>query len=301
MTKAGPHHFSQVLLAAVLIGVMLASASGLSAAIPDPVVVAAGDIADCQSAGDEATAKLLTDPSWTILTLGDTVYEAGTAQQFANCYAPTWGVYKDRTHPAVGNHEYLTRKAGPYYSYFGEAAGDPAKGYYSYDLGSWHVVVLNSNCNKIGGCDESSPEGEWLRADLAAHPAACTLAYWHHPLFGSTGNFTNNTDVRPLWRILYAAGADLVLNGHAHNYERMAPEDPNGAADPTRGIREFVVGTGGKSHQRFGKDIAANSEVRNDDTFGVLKLTLHATGYDWQFIPAAGGSFTDSGSASCHQ
>lgn len=266
--------------------------------ITDAVVIATGDIASCNSPGDEQTAALIDNIKGTVITLGDTVYESGTASQFTNCYAPSWGRLKVRTFPSVGNHEYLTPNAAGYFNYFGAAAGDPQKGYYSYDLGSWHIVVINANCSKVGGCDVNSPQGEWLQADLATHPALCTLAYWHQPRFssGEQGNFTR---IQPIWQTLYDAGVELVLNGHDHDYERFAPQDPNGLADPLHGIREFVVGTGGKNLQPIGSPIA-NSEVQNDNTWGVLKLTLHPTGYDWQFIPVAGKTFTDSGSGTCH-
>ena len=264
----------------------------------DPVIIAAGDIASCSSQGDQQTATLLDTITGTVITLGDNAYESGTARQFNNCYDPTWGRQKARTFPSVGNHEYLTHNAAGYFNYFGAAAGDPQKGYYSYDLGTWHIVVINANCSKVGGCDANSPQGEWLSADLAAHPTVCTLAYWHQPRF-SSGEHGNDTGVKMIWQILYNAGADLVLNGHDHDYERFAPQDPNGVADPLNGIREFVVGTGGKGLRPIKRTIA-NSEVRNDNTFGVLKLTLHPTGYDWKFIPVAGKTFTDSGSGTCH-
>ena len=196
-----------------------------------------------------------------------------------------------------GNHEYLTRAANGYFSYFGAAAGDPATGYYSFDVGAWHVVALNSNCSAVGGCASGSPQERWLRADLAAHPAACTLAYWHHPRF-SSGEHGNEPAYDAFWRDLYAAGADVVLNGHDHDYERFAPQDPSGGSDLARGVREFVVGTGGKNHYRF-LTLQPNSQVRDATTFGVLELTLHRTSYDWRFLPEPGKTFTDSGSAVC--
>jgi acid phosphatase type 7 len=203
------------------------------------------------------------------------------------------------TRPALGNPEWHSDVA-PYFQYFGAAAGDPRKGYYSYELGGWHVISLDSQCDQVGGCGPGSPEEQWLRGDLAQHPAACTVAYFHHPLFSSGAKHGNDPEVRGLWQALYDANAEIVINGHDHDYERFAPQDPDGRLDPTRGIREFVVGTGGKnSHREFGAP-QPNSEVRNADTFGVLKLTLHARGYDWQFVPVAGESFTDSGTGSCH-
>jgi Calcineurin-like phosphoesterase len=266
--------------------------------VPDAVLVGAGDVASCTSTGDEATAELLDTLPGTVFVAGDVAYEAGTDAQFTDCYHPSWGRHKARTRPAAGNHEYGTPGASGYFKYFGAAAGDPQKGYYSYDLGAWHIIVINSNCARVGGCKAGSPQEQWLRADLAAHPATCLLAYWHHPLF-SSGQHGNFVSMQPIWQALYEAGADVVVSGHDHDYERFAPQDPTGAADPVRGIRQFVVGTGGKNHYGF-STIMPNSEVHNSDTFGVLKLTLHATSYDWQFIPVAGKTFTDAGSGVCH-
>ena len=288
------------------------------------MIAAAGDIA-CGTAAVTTgsschyglTASVITaDPSITdVLTLGDLQYECGDYTNFLRFYDPTWGLFRARTHPAIGNHEYVAAPSSGcdptstvpgqgYFDYWngvGAAsgpAGDRDRGYYSYEVGSWHLIALNSNCPKVGGCGATSPEATWLRADLAAHPAACTLAYWHHPRF-SSGEHGDNIIVAPFWDILYAAGVDVVLNGHDHDYERFAPQTPAGVADPVTGIRQFVVGTGGKSHYAF-TAIKPNSEVQNGDTFGVLKLTLHAQGYDWQFAPEAGRSFTDAGSGACH-
>jgi hypothetical protein len=260
----------------------------------DPVLVGAGDIATCSGAGDDATANLLDGIAGTVFTVGDNVYPDGTATEFADCYAPTWGRHKARTRPSPGNHDYHTPGAAGYYGYFGAAAGDPGKGYYSYDLGAWHIIVLNSEISVSAG----SPQEQWLRADLAAHPVDCTAAYWHKPRFSSGSHHGSSTSMRPFWQALYDYGADVVLVGHEHNYERFAPQDPNGVADPSRGIRQFVIGMGGKSHYAFGTPIA-NSQVRNADTYGVLKLTLHPTSYDWEFIPEAGKTFADSGTAAC--
>jgi hypothetical protein len=262
-------------------------------------LVGAGDIASCGSSGDESTAALLADIPGTVFTAGDNAYPDGTATDYANCYNPSWGAVKARTKPAVGNHEYHTSGASAYYQYFGAAAGDPSKGYYSYDLGTWHVVVLNSNCSEIGGCGAGSPQETWLRQDLAAHPAVCTAAYWHHPLFTSGAAHGPDLEVKPLFQALYDNNADVVITGHNHQYERFAPQAPNGTADPVRGIREFVAGMGGASHYDFGT-IQPNSEARNSDTYGVLQLTLNATGYSWRFVPQAGGAYTDSGSTTCH-
>lgn len=266
----------------------------------DRVLVGAGDIASCSSTGDEATANLLDGIAGTVVTLGDNVYDSGTATEYTNCYDPTWGRHLARTKPTPGNHEYNTLNATGYYGYFGAAAGDPTKGYYSYDLGAWHIIVLNSNssCTTIS-CAAGSAQEMWLRADLAAHPNVCTLAYWHHPRFNSGASHGNNTAVAPFWDALYQYGADVILNGHEHVYERFAPQTPAAVADPAAGIRQFTVGTGGRSHYSFGT-IQPNSQVRDGNTYGVLKLTLHATSYDWQFVPVAGATFTDSGTGSCH-
>jgi hypothetical protein len=266
----------------------------------DPVLVGAGDIASCSSTGDEATANLLDNIAGTVFLLGDNAYESGTSTEYANCYGPSWGRHKSRTRPSPGNHEYNTTNATGYYGYFGAAAGDPAKGYYSYDVGAWHIIVLNSNseCTTIS-CAAGSPQEQWLRADLAANTKACTLAYWHHPRFNSGASHGNSTAVAPFWDALYQYGADVILNGHEHVYERFAPQTPQAVADPANGIRQFTVGTGGRSHYTFGT-IQPNSQVREGSTYGVLKLTLHATSYDWQFVPVAGSTFADSGTGSCH-
>ena len=217
------------------------------------VIVAAGDIADCSSEGDEATAKLVTDfDGATVLTLGDNAYPDGAAEDFRNCYEPTWGQFKERTRPAPGNHEYETGGSSAYFDYFGDAAGDPSKGYYSYELGGWHFVALNSNCGEVLRCGPGSPQGRWLEEDLAANDEQkCTLAYFHHPLFTSGSYRPGIERVERLWEILYAAGVDVVLNGHDHNYQRFAPQDPQGRADPEDGLRQFVVGTGGKKMYTF--------------------------------------------------
>src|SRR5215203_4554265 len=267
-----------------------------------PVVVTAGDIAVCAREGDEATAKLVEGiDGATVLTLGDNAYPEGSAEDFEECYEPSWGQFKNRTKPVPGNHEYEKPGASAYFEYFGDAAGDPDEGYYSYDLGSWHLVALNSNCGEGEiRCDPGSPQGRWLKVDLAANDeAACTLAYFHHPLFTSGSYRPGIERVESLWEILYAAGVDVVLNGHDHNYQRFAPQDPEGRADPEDGIRQFVVGTGGRSQYQISQPIA-NTEVYNDDTYGVLELTLHPKRYDWEFVPVEGESFTDSGVARCH-
>ena len=267
----------------------------------DPVLLAAGDIANCKMiAGAQATAKIIEAIPGTVAALGDLALSNGTAEEFANCYDKTWGVFKSRTRPAPGNHEFHSSGGAPYFDYFGAAAGDPKTGYYSYDLGAWHIIALNGECKDVGGCQTGSPEEKWLRADLQAHPAACTLAYWHEPLFSSGATHGNDPDFIAFWQDLYNASATIVLNGHDHDYERFAPQTPDGVADPTRGIREFVVGTGGNHERVFAATPRPNSEIRMTGTFGVLQLTLHAHGYDWKFIPEAGKTFHDSGRGNCH-
>ena len=260
----------------------------------DPVLVGAGDIASCSSSGDETTANLLDGIPGTVFTAGDNVYESGTTSEFTNCYNPSWGRFKVRTMPDPGNHDYNTSGGTGYYTYFGAAAADPSKGYYSYNLGAWHIIALNGELNHAAG----SPQETWLRQDLAANSSACTLAIWHEPLFSSGTTHGSNPGFKALWQALYDFHADLVVNGHEHNYERFAPQTPAGVA-AANGIREFVVGTGGRSHYPFGSALA-NSQVRNGTTYGVLKLTLHATSYDWQFVPVAGQTFSDSGTTQCN-
>jgi acid phosphatase type 7 len=284
--------------------VALAPTNGISsfAAVPadqTAILVGAGDIADCKDlSGAEATAKLLDKIPGTVMAVGDLAYPNGSKENFA-CYDRTWGRVKSRTRPAPGNHEFHAAGATPYFDYFGPAAGDPKTGYYSYELGSWHIIVLNSECKDVGGCEAGSPQERWLRADLAAHPAVCTLAYWHKPLFSSGGAHGNDLTVKPLWQALYEANAEVVIGGHDHDYERFGPQTPDGVADPQRGIREFVVGTGGKNLRPFAEP-KPNSELRDTTAFGVLRLTLKPGAYDWQFIPEAGKTFTDSGSGTCH-
>jgi len=285
----------------ILLGLLLAGcaaqpvATSKTAALgSDPVLVGAGDIGSCTSLGDEETASLIDHIEGTVITLGDNAYSHGTAFQFALCYGLSWGRFRERTFPAAGNHDYSTPGASAYFGYFGETASDRAKGYYSYEIGAWHIVVLNSALPVHAG----SAQEQWLRADLAAHPTVCTAAYWHVPRFSSGIKHGSSVQMSALWQALQDFGADVVINAHEHNYERFAPQDPDGTLDRIRGIREFVVGTGGASHHVLGTPIA-NSVVGNDETYGVLKLTLHPTSYSWEFIPIAGQSFTDSGSATC--
>jgi len=286
----------------------------------DPVIGAAGDIAcppgsgstslsRCQQArtGDALSSA---NPS-VVLPLGDTQYTNATLGEYAGSYdLVKWGTnggagYQSVSRPVPGNHEYGTAGAAGYFGYFGGNAGDPSKGYYSFDVNGpnnafrWHLIALNSECANVGGCGAGSPQETWLKNDLAANPNVCTLAYWHRPRFSSSASTPSSTAYAPFWNDLYNAKADVVLNGHAHDYERFAPQTSSGASDPANGVREFIVGTGGDDFQTMGSGIA-NSEIRNNDSFGVLKMTLHNGSYDWQFIPAAGYSFTDSGSSNCH-
>jgi hypothetical protein len=263
----------------------------LSAA-PDAVFVGAGDIADCGSRSAEATARLLDRLPGSVFTLGDNVYPQGTAEQFANCYEPTWGRHRHRTYAAPGNHDWDASAGAPYFAYFGAGAGPAGLGYYSFDVGGWHVLSLNSNVAAHPG----SSQYEWARNDLALAPRACTLAYWHHPLF-SSGRYGNNPQMADMWRLLNGAGAEIVLTGHEHHYERFAPQDADGRFDP-QGMREFVVGTGGTA-LRPAEGGQPNSEVRESQTWGVLKLTLRASSYDWEFVPIDGQSFRDFGSGDC--
>ncbi len=260
----------------------------------DPVWVGAGDIADSGS-GDTATAALLDGIAGTVWTTGDNVYPDGTASQFSTYYEPTWGRHKARTRPSPGNHDYHTSGATGYYNYFGAQAGPSGRGYYSYDLGDWHIVSLNSNISMSAG----SAQEQWLRQDLAASTKPCTAAYWHHPLFTSGANHAPSTATRPLFQALYDYNADVVVFGHNHQYERFAPQNPNGGLDTARGIRTFVAGMGGAGAYGFGT-IRPNSEARNTGTRGVLKLTLHSGSFDWQFVPEAGKTYTDSGTTNCH-
>ena len=257
-----------------------------------PVLLAAGDIDGCGTGA--ATARIINGIDGAVAALGDNAYPSGGPSDYAQCYDKTWGLFKDRTHAVPGNHDYDSPRAPGYFGYFGAAAGPPGKGYYSYDLAGWHMVAINSNCDSI----DCNAEGAWLDSDLSAHPAQCTLAYWHHPRY-SSGSAGDNPLMNTFWKVLYAHGASVVLNGHDHDYERFAPQDPNGHLDTARGIRQFIVGTGGGP---LGSLYAAdpNSEIRSNHSFGVLQLTLRPDGYDWKFLPVSAGGFTDSGSDSCH-
>jgi hypothetical protein len=257
------------------------------------VFVGAGDIAKCEFlAGAVATGRLLDRIQGTVFTVGDHAYEDGTPEQWQKCYTPTWGRHKDRTKPSPGNHDYHTDEAKPYFDYFGEAAGPDRRGYYSYDLGAWHIVSLNSYI----AADRRSAQAQWLKKDLEEHPSDCLLAYWHIPVF-SSGSHGNSPIMRDIWKILYEAGAEIVVNGHDHLYERFGPQTPDGKADPN-GIREFIVGTGGGGVYKF-KSTQPNSEVRDNSTYGVIKFTLSPGSYTWEFVPMTGQPFTDRGTGTC--
>jgi hypothetical protein len=328
---AGRRSQLRILATAVILSLCFAAAS--PAAIPgslrlapvagagDPVIAAAGDVAcdpsnssfnggngSSSSCRMRYTSDLIVNGNYAgVIALGDNQYYCGGYSAYVQSYDLSWGRVKSITHPSVGNHEYLTSGgtgcdstntgAAGYFKYFGAAAGQQGQGYYSLDIGAWHLVALNSNCSSAGGCGTGSPQYNWLQADLAAHTTACTLAYWHIPLYSSGGRASSN--MRTLWQVLYDNNADLVLEGHDHTYERFAPQNATAGLDTARGLRSFIVGTGGANHTSF-TTVAANSEVRDASTFGILAVTLHPTSYDWQFIPEAGKTFTDSGSTSCH-
>jgi alkaline phosphatase len=300
------------LLASMALAVLVACVAAALAAAPGSgqtataTLVGAGDIASCSQSNDSATARLLGNISGTVYTLGDNAYPYGSAANFRDCYDPTWGRYKKRTKPTLGNHEYydanynMTTNAGPYFDYFGARAGARGEGYYSYDRGAWHIVALNSNCGMVGGCESDSPQGRWLRNDLANNPSLCTMAYFHRPLY-STGTNVVGPDVKPFWDMLHDRDADLIVVGHAHRYERFAPMTPDGTRSDANGIRQIVAGTGGAEG---GDEItyadAPNLERVKTGTYGVVKLSLRSDSYSWKFVRAAGREFTDSGTTSCH-
>ena len=258
-----------------------------------PRIAVAGDIAG-DGWGDDVTAGLLDslNPDL-VLTTGDNAYPDATLDQFWTYYEPTWGRRKSITRPVPGNHDYHQAGAAGYFAYFGALAGDPRRGYYSYDLGTWHLIALNSE-QPVG---EGSAQLTWLKQDLASSTAGCTLAYWHRPLY-TGGPRTDDVTYQPLWQALYDANAEVVLNGHEHNYQRMWKMTPLGVHDSMRGLREFIVGTGGESHYAYRAD--PRRIAGTDQAFGVLEMTLHDGSYDWRFVPEPGSTHTDSGSQVCH-
>jgi hypothetical protein len=254
----------------------------------------AGDIASCSTmVMNERTAKILDGLDGLFFTTGDNAYDRGTIEEYEKCYQPTWGRHRARTRPSPGNHEYYTPGAAGYFQYFGDLAGPAGVGYYSFEYGAWKILSLNSNVPAGAG----SAQYNWVEQELRTNPARCTLAYWHHPVF-SSGYEGNMPNMRAIWQLLYDNNADVVLVGHSHNYERFGPQDLSGQARPRRGIREFVVGTGG-NHFTGLESMKANSEAFNNDSAGILKLTLAPTGYTWEFIPVEGASFRDSGNDVC--
>ena len=258
-----------------------------SASAQPAILLAVGDSASCDSPADDAVAVLASRLPGTVALLGDTVYEHGTAEEYRECFEPVWGPMKSRIRPAPGNHEYGTEDAAGYFDYFGTAAGSRGEGWYSYDLGAWHMVVLNSNCPPLS-CDASGDQARWLEADLAAHPSDCLLGYWHFPRW-SSGRHGSQAVVDPLWQVMADHGADVVLNGHDHSYERIL----------AGGVREFVVGTGGRSHYPFFRSPLPTTEVRNDSTYGLLWLALGEGNYQWEFLGLGDSAFTDSGEGTC--
>jgi hypothetical protein len=268
-------------------------------ATTDPVLIGAGAIASCSSTNDEATAAIVSQTPGTVFTVGDNALPTGSADDYAKCYDPTWGAFLERTRPAAGSRDYFSAGADGYFGYFGAAAGDPAQGYYAYNLAKWRIYVLNSNCTKIGGCQRGSPEETWLRNDLRTHPAACIGAYWQSPRF-SSGRFGDDARVKPFWDDLYEAGAEFVIGGHDRNYQRFVPMTSTGDVDKPHGIRAFVVGTGGAGHTALQSDLTGRREAGTDTSFGVLRLTLHPTGYEWQFMATPDAPYQDAGAAGCH-
>lgn len=267
---------------------------GATSANPSPVVVLlAGDIAQCDTPGAQLTGQLIKTLPYPVLAVGDLAYPKGSTEDFARCYTPHWGAFKERTYPAPGNHEYGTAGAEGYFKYFGARAGEAGRGYYSFDLGAWHIVSLNSNRE----LETDAPQLKWLDEDLRRHRQRCVLAYWHHPRY-SSGPHGTDTRTQALWALLHRHGVSVVVTGHDHIYERFAPMNEHGMHDPLRGIRSFIAGTGGAKHYAI-KQRAALSEAVNGETWGVLKLTLGAAQYAWEFLPVAGQIFHDAGSASC--
>ena len=276
-----------LLLFAVLL--QLAYPTPLPVSAATVTLVGAGDISRCDNNNDEATAKLLDGISGTVFTAGDNAYNSGTYTEYTNCYNPTWGRHKSRTKPVPGNHEYNTSGAAGYFKYFNNIAS-----YYAYNLGDWRIYALNSEID----VSSTSAQAKWLKNDLAANPKRCVLAYWHKPRWSSGTTHGSSSKYQTLWKILYDAGAEIVIGGHEHNYERFKEMNGSGSAS-SPGLREFVVGTGGASHYGFGSALST-SQVRNSSAYGVLKLTLNSTSYSWKFVPVAGQTFTDSGTTNCH-
>jgi hypothetical protein len=290
-----------------IVGLTLAACGGADLAgpslepslhLPAETILAAGNIASCGSPNDEETASLLDSLPGTVFAVGDNAFPDGSAQAYTNCYAPSWGRHLDRTYAVLGNREYASGASTPVFDYFGDRVGPRGLGYYSLNLGNWHIIVLNVSDSSafVAG----SAQSKWLERDLAAHRKLCTLAMWHKPRFFSSNipGWTSNASMTGLWNQLYAGGVDMVLNGQQHQYERLRPMTPTGAPNNARGIRQFNVGTGGESSE-MPIAIAAGSEALSD-AFGVLRLILDDGTYTWEFVPTVPGQFTDAGSGTCH-
>jgi len=262
-------------------------------------ILVAGDIASCAWKKDSATARLVDALPGIVMTAGDNAYQSGTYRQFRDCYAPTWGRFRDRTRPTPGNHDWVTPGARGYFRYFGDLAGPAGRGYYAFDAGAWRVYALTGDCSAVGGCRNGTPQNTWLKEDLASHPRDCVLAVWHQPRF-SSGPHGTSTRTNALLKVLYGAGAEVVVNGHDHLYEMFAPARPDSTLDPEYGIRQFIAGTGGGPLYSFREPFAPNSRVRSSSAHGVLRLTLEADRYTWEFLPVAGTTFSDEGAGACH-
>jgi len=267
---------------------------------PPATILVAGDIASCGWHADGATARLIEGIPGTVMTAGDNAYQTGTRSQFRRCYDPTWGRFRGRTRPVTGNHDWYTSGASGYFEYFGDRAGPAGKGYYAFDAGTWRVYGLVSDCDAVGGCDSESRQRRWLESDLEEHPRRCVLAVWHRPRWSSGPHGSSRGAASPMLRALYREGADVVVNGHDHIYERFGLAEPDGTPDAAHGVRQFIVGTGGAPHYGIQRPYAPNSRVRDNTSHGVLRLTLEDGAYSWEFVPVAGDVFTDSGDGACH-
>lgn len=297
-TPAG--HVARLLIAlAVGLIPIVAPQMAVSGQPRPKTILVAGDIAGCSWRGDSRTAQLIEGLSGLVMTAGDNAYQRGKYGEFRDCYGPTWGRFLNRTRPVLGNHDWATAEARGYFRYFGARAGPEGTGYYAFDRGEWRIYALVSDCSAVGGCGTDDPQYRWLQADLAANPRRCVLAVWHRPRW-SSGSHGNSHGAGRLHNLLYAAGADVIVNGHDHIYERFAPARPGGEPDATYGIRQFIVGTGGAPLYPVSAPYAPNSVVRNTSAHGVLRLTLGSGEYDWEFLPVAGETYTDTGSAACH-
>lgn len=278
------------------------TASPTSTETPQPTAtpyyfIGAGDISMCNRSDHYNTALLLEKYPGEIFTAGDNSNDEGYAEEYKNCFAPSWGRFFSRIHPVPGNHDYRVKEGKPYYDYFGNKAGKKGEGYYSYDVGPWHIIALNSNCDYVG-CGPDSEQYKWLKRDLKNNPSRCTMAIWHHPRVSSAPEGKDKS-VKPFWDLLYEYGADVIVNGHSHIYERYAPQNPDLKIDYESGLVQFIVGTGGAFFEDL-KTIQANSQAKITQTHGILVFELYEDRYDWGFLPVDGVSFFDSGTMYCH-